>query len=148
MSGIIRSFKTAYADMERKGWDKIYVFVDLHSTAIKPNYSTDEVPKEFYDLAEETLQIMSDIPEICLVMYTCSHPHEIEQYKEFFKSHGINFEYINKNDEVTTEEGGYGYYEDKPYMNVLLDDKAGFFPDEDWVLVRDFLIEKYAKTNA
>jgi hypothetical protein len=35
-----------------------------------------------------------------------------------------------------------GYFEDKPYMNVLLDDKAGFCPEFDWFMI-DYVLNKY-----
>lgn len=140
---IIKAFDSAYKDMVRKNWDKIYVFCDLHSTVIKPNYEVGNIPTEFYPYAKEVLQILSKREDVCLVIYTCSHPHEIAQYIEYFKSHEINFQFINKNPEIKTIAGGYGYYEDKPYMNVLFEDKAGFDADSEWEEVRDFLIEKY-----
>ncbi len=145
--GIVKAFDIAFKDMQRKNWDKIYVFVDLHSTAIKPNYKAGEIPTEFYENAKECLQMMSKQKEICLIMYTCSHQHEIKEYLTYFESNNIKFEYVNKNPEVTSNEGGYGYYEDKPYINVLLDDKAGFDAESDWLGVVEFLNNKYAKTT-
>ena len=66
-------------------------------------------------------------------MYTCSHPEEIVQYQQFFKSHDIHFDYVNSNPEVVN--GGFGFYDDKPYFNVLFEDKAGFDAEEDWIEV-------------
>jgi len=42
---------------------------------------------------------------------------------------GIKFYYINKNTEVKSYQA-YGYYEDKPYYNIMIDDKAGVMPEE------------------
>ena len=70
-------------------------------------------------------------------MYTCSHPHERQQYVEYFKTNGIHFNYINHNPEVESE--GYGYYEDKPYFNVLFEDKSGFDAHNDWEKVLEVL---------
>ncbi len=141
---IIRAIKQSFLDMERKGFDKLYYFVDLHSTCIKPNYKAGDIPTEFYPMAKEALQLLSDSEEICLVMYTCSQPNEVVQYVKFFEENGIKFEYINENPEVTTENGGYGNYDKKPYFNVLMDDKCGFSGDEDWTGIFDFFTARYA----
>lgn len=140
---IIRAIKQSYMDMERKGFDKMYYFVDLHSTCIKPNYSRDEIPTEFYPYAIECMQILSNTDEICLIMYTCSHPHEVAEYIKLFEDNGIKFDYINENPEVTTNESGYGNYDKKPYFNVLMDDKCGFSGDEDWEGMLEFFKAKY-----
>ena len=79
-----------------------------------------------------------------MIMYTCSHPHEIEQYLEFFKKHNIDFKFVNENPEVP--DAAYGYYQDKFYFNVLFEDKAGFLPDRDWPKVKDKIFELYAST--
>lgn len=142
MSCIVKAFDNAFLDMERKNWDKIYVFVDLHSTVIKPNYKYGEIPKEFYPLAQETLELLSKQKDVCLIMYTCSHPNEIQEYLTFFIENNIDFKYVNKNPEVSTSEGGYGYYEDKPYMNILLDDKAGFDAESDWNEIMRFIMDR------
>ena len=71
-----------------------------------------------------------------MIMFTCSHPHEIEQYVKLFEANDINFHYINENPEVVTSIDGYGCFDKKPYMNVLLEDKAGFDPDEEWEEIR------------
>lgn len=133
---IINAILTNHFEMkEKRGWDRTYWFFDIHSTIVKSNYKVGEIPTEFYPYAKETLQYLSTLKEICMVLYTCSHPHEIEQYKDFFKSHNINFTYVNKNPEVVTDLNGYGCYDDKPYINVLFDDKAGFNGEKDWLPV-------------
>ena len=128
---------------EKRNWDKTYWFLDLHSTILKPNYSVGNIPTEFYPYAKETLQLLTKLSDVVLIMYTCSHPNEIEEYINFFESNNIHFDYINENPEVITDTNGYGCYDKKPYINVLLDDKAGFSGEEDWVLVLNLMKEKY-----
>lgn len=132
---ILKSIETSFEDKKRKGWDKMYYFFDIHSTIVKPNYKAGDIPTEFYPHAKETLQYLSTVGEISMGLYTCSHPHEIEKYKEFFTSHNINFSFVNKNPEIVTDPIGYGCYDDKPYINVLFDDKAGFDGETDWLPV-------------
>jgi len=133
---IIKSIEVNHFNSIRdRGWDKTYWGIDLHSTVIIPNYVSGNIPKDFYPLAKECMQMLSNRPDVCLIMWTCSHPHEVEQYITFFEENDIRFDHINGNPEVITDYGGYGYYEQKPYMNVLLDDKAGFDPETDWELI-------------
>ena len=135
---IVKAIKQSYIDKKRKGFDKLYYFVDLHSTCIKPNYSAESIPTEFYPMAKEALALISEREDICLIMYTCSHPNEVQQYLTFFNDNGINFEYVNENPEVKTNIGGYGNYDTKPYFNVIMDDKAGFDGETDWEKVYTF----------
>lgn len=145
---IIKAIKQSFIDKERKGFEKLFYFVDLHSTCIKPNYSAKSIPTEFYPMAKEALQLLSNSDEICLIMYTCSQPDEVAQYVEFFKENGIVFEYVNENPEVTTEKGGYGNYDTKPYINVLMDDKAGFDGEEDWLKIFVYFSQRYDLTES
>ena len=140
---IVKAIEKFYREKEKKGWTIGYWCIDVHGTIIKPNYQYGNIPTDFYPYAKEVLQILSKMDDICLILYTCSHPSEQNEYLKFFKENNINFKYVNKNPEVTTDNGGYGYYEEKPYFNVLCDDKAGFFPDEDWYNILMFFKTKY-----
>ncbi len=139
MSTIIYAIQNSYKIKKERGWDKTFWAFDIHGTIIKPNYSSDEIPTELYDDALETLRMISKDPEICMLLYTCSHPYEIEKYLMFFESLDIKFDYVNENPEVKTDLGGYGCYTKKPYFNVLLEDKAGFNPLKDWKLIQNYL---------
>jgi len=125
--------------MIRHNWEKTYWAVDLHETILKPNWKAGQIPTEFYPGAKEALQKMSLREDICLFMFTCSHPHDTDQYIELFKKHGIYFDYVNENPEI--ENSDLGYYDKKPYYNVLLEDKAGFNPETDWPQILHWLEE-------
>ena len=59
---------------------------------------------------------------------------EIQTVRPIFvniKKDGIEFSYINENPEVAGKTE-WGDFDTKMYANVLLDDKAGFDPEEDW----------------
>lgn len=134
---IVETIVNQYETAKSRGWEKTYWFIDIHGTIMIPNYKLGHIPNEFYDNAIDALKTLSARKDICLILYTCSHPNEILEYLELFKKLGINFDYVNKNPEVKTE--GYGYYEDKPYFNILLDDKAGFVPSRDWGPINQIL---------
>jgi hypothetical protein len=118
--------------MVKRDWDKTYWFFDIHGTILKPNYKAGNTPKDFYPLAKETLQYLSTLKDVVMILYTCSHPHEIQEYLTLFEANNIHFSYVNENPEVPTDINGYGCYDKKPYVNVLFEDKAGFDPESDW----------------
>jgi hypothetical protein len=138
---ITKAIRKAHLQAKEKNWDVVYYAMDIHGTMIYPNYEAGVVPKDFYPHAKETLQVLSKIPHIKLILHTCAHPHEIEEYKVYFKEHEINFLYVNENPEV--KNGGYGCFDKKLYCNVMFEDKAGFDPDTDWVEVKRLVEELY-----
>ncbi len=134
------NIRQAFKVLKERKWDTIYVFVDIHGTVLKPDYG--RVAAEYYPGAKEVLQTLTKDPRIKLILYTCSFPHEIQQYLDFFGQDNIFFDYVNVNPEVEDTRGGY--FKEKPYMNILLEDKAGFVGEYDWFIVcREF--KKYGK---
>jgi hypothetical protein len=137
---ITRAIENAFRHRKERGWAKTYWAFDIHGTILVPNHRRDDISTEFYPYAVEVMQMLSKRTDIVRILYTCSYPHEIEQYLELFRSHHIHFDYVNRNPEVA--DGGYGYYKEKFYFNVLFEDKAGFRGEEDWLPVKKVL-EKY-----
>lgn len=121
---------------KKKGWDTLYWAVDIHETCIVPNYKAGEICTEFYPLAKEALQRISAREDSTLILFTCSYPHEIEKYLEYFKSHNIHFKFVNHN--PAAENTAFGFFEKKFYCNMILDDKTGFVPAH-WGEVMDAL---------
>jgi len=128
---LIKTIDREYKHMEERGWDRIFLFFDLHGTVIKPNFERGNVVVDYYPYAKETLQFLSEKANVDLNIYTCSHVDEIVEYQRLFKEDSINFKYVNENPDVATN--GYGNYDIKPYMNILFEDKAGFFGETDWL---------------
>lgn len=134
---ITRAITNALRDKEKKNWQRMYWAVDIHGTMIVPNYTGGVLPSEFYPHAKEVMQRISKREDIVLILFTCSHPHEVEKYMDFFQSNGIHFKYANRNPEA--ENTAYGCYEHKPYFNVLFEDKCGFDPATDWLHISNLL---------
>ena len=132
---ISKSIRKAFSVAKSRGWNKIYVAIDIHDTILASNYLKDTISRSFFPGALNTLQYLSKRKDVVLIMYTSSHPDEIWKYKQFFEINKIHFDYENENPEVTTTEG-YGCYDKKFYFNVLIEDKAGFDADQDWLLVQ------------
>lgn len=116
-----------------RNWDKFYVFVDLHDTVLAPSYTGDDISRNFHEGAISCLQQLSSRPDIILVLFTSSKEAHIEQYQKMFTELGIQFQYVNEN----PEQGNtfYADFSKKPYMSLLLDDKAGFNPKTHWQLL-------------
>jgi hypothetical protein len=125
----VKLFENAFEIAEERNFDKIYVVVDVHNTILLPNY--DGIANEYYPLAPTVLQHLSKREDVVLIMWTCSTKEDREIYNEFFKKDGIHFDYINENPEVAGKVQ-WGDFDTKMYANVILDDKAGFFPETDW----------------
>ena len=126
-----------FTKAKRRGWPKIYVFVDFHEVILVPDYQSEAPVVEYYPFAKELLQHLTMREDVCLIAWTCSHPHQIEAYYKEMAKEGIRFDYTNHNPEVSTD-ARYGYYEQKPYYNILLDDKSGVVPGELEVILGAF----------
>lgn len=138
---ITRAIQNCLQTAKEKGWQKTYWAFDIHGTILKPNFKRDSISTEFYPGAVEALRMICARPEIVTILYTCSYPNEITQYLVLFEAHGIRFDYVNQNPEVP--DGGYGYYQDKFYCNVLMDDKAGFHGPSDWLAIQKLLDDHF-----
>lgn len=133
---IIKAIDKSFKIAEKRNWAYTYWFFDLHETVLYPDYDN-KTPLKFYPYAKEVLQYLSNRSDIKTGIFTCSYPNEIDRYLKFFRKNKIHFDLVNnKNDDVA--DTAYGYYRDKPYYNVLFEDKAGFDANEDWKLVKDY----------
>lgn len=142
---IVHQIKRTFEVSFKKEWYETYWTFDIHGTIFKPTYNTNDLYKEFYPYAKEALQLISDRPDIIMILYTCSYPKEIERYLKGFKKNNINFNHVNKNPNISSKFGNFGYYKDKFYFNVLFEDKAGFVPETEWKEVYDLM--NYYKEN-
>lgn len=134
------SIRKAYALSKSRKYNKMYIAVDIHDTILASTYSKNSQIKVFLEDARDTLQYLSQREDVVLILYTCSHKDEIENYMFFFEENYIKFKYCNENPEVKTGDDKYGNYDGKFYFNILLDDKAGFNAETDWKLVHDTFI--------
>lgn len=131
-------FKTWNIAHKRK-WNQITIACDIHDVILGANYKAGDIPKNFLGDAKKVLQRLSKREDTTLVLFTCSHPHEIIEYQQFFKENDINFKYVNEN--LDCPNTAFGCFEKKFYFNILLEDKAGFDANEDWAQINEALDE-------
>lgn len=117
-----------------RNWDTLYVAVDLHGTIAKPYHDC----LEYYNGAVEVLKWFNKRADFKLILWTSSYPREILQFLAEMKSKDVNFDFINEN--PLEKNRGFACFEQKFYFNILLDDKAGFDPETDWLLIKQELI--------
>ena len=132
---IIKSFSEALKQKDERGWEKLYVLVDIHNTIFKPCYHNEETFDWFPD-ALEVLQYLTKDTRFDLILWTSSYQDKIQMYLEEFEKHNIKFNMININTEV--ESGDLGCFEEKTYYNIGIDDKFGFDALTDWTVIKNW----------
>lgn len=131
--------KMFFRSFEKEYYETYWAF-DLHGTIIKPTYD-ETIRVEYYPFAKECLQILTERKDIIMILWTSSYPQEIIDYIYLMEKDGIKFDKINKNPDISSKNGNFGYYQDKFYFNVLFEDKAGFNPETEWEMIYEYLID-------
>lgn len=132
---IIKSFSEALKQKEVRGWEKLYVLIDIHNTIFKPCYHNEETFDWFPD-ALEVLQYLTKDTRFDLILWTSSYQDKIQMYLEEFEKHNIKFNMININTEVESDD--LGCFEEKIYYNIGIDDKFGFDAMTDWTVIKNW----------
>lgn len=141
MSSIVEAIKRTHKWADDNNWPIVYWAIDLHGTVFKPNYNRD-AHNEFYPNARDCLRYLSEDDNNVLIISSSSWPDDLHEHAARFFDQAIYFKYINENPEVETDLRGHGYYYDKFYFNVMLEDKAGFDPDTDWKDILEYMKER------
>lgn len=139
LDSLVEKLQFEFEKARKRGWKKVYIFVDLHDTALEPSYNGGDISRKCFEGAIECLQEFSKRNDVILVLYTSSKEDHIEEYRKFFAQFGIHFTYVNENPDQ--ENTAYADFAKKPYMNLILDDKAGFDPKVHWKLLLDAIKE-------
>jgi hypothetical protein len=124
-----KAIRRAYSIAQERNYRIVYWALDLHGTCIKSNYK----PHTYNWINEHclpALQAISSYEETRLIIWSSLHPDEIHHVVDYFEANGIKVYAVNQNPgEANTETG---CFDQKFYMSIIVDDKAGFDPD-DWV---------------
>ena len=126
----------AYDKMAQRGWDTIYWAIDLHGVCLKSNYEQGGYAW-VNEKAVEALKLISSLPESKIILWSSVYKREMFSILDFFYDEGIKIYGFNAN----LHEGNtrVSCFDQKFYFSILLDDKAGFDPDEDWDVIIEFL---------
>lgn len=121
---------------KEKGWEYLYIMVDVHNTILRPTYTKAEI-YDFFPYAKSVLNILSKRPDVKLIMWSSSYPDVCEKYREGFKKYDIVFDYINENPEIDNDN--IRCFIEKFYYDLGIDDKFGFDAETDWKPLYDYL---------
>lgn len=130
MKTITQLFNAAWEKKEQRKWDYVYIMVDLHGVVLPSNYHSKNDLTFINPHAEKVLRYFSDADDIILIIWSSSHDTEISAVRLWLLRNGIGFSYVNEN--PLEKNTPYADFSKKPYFSIVLDDKAGFDPDEDW----------------
>ena len=139
------NIETAFRHKAERGWQTLYVAVDLHGTLIKPGHDC----IEFYPSAIEVMKWFNRRNDFKVILWTSSHNKEISEFLDAAKRDGISIDFVNENPLEANSKRAC--FDKKFYFNILLDDKAGFIGETDWTLIARILekitSDKILKTN-
>ena len=133
---IKKIFDTAFRNMSERGWDRLYIMIDIHGTIFYPSYEKEEQYR-WYPWAKEALQKLSERPDLKLILWSSSYISDITKYEVYMKLNNINFDYINENPEINSNK--LSDFSKKFYFNIGLDDKCGFDAEQDWLDIYNYI---------
>ena len=81
---IHNAIQKAYDRFNTCEWNRIYIALDIHGTVANPDYT--DVSTKLYNNAVEPLQVISNLPEVSIILFSCCYPTDYAKYyslKEF-----------------------------------------------------------------
>jgi hypothetical protein len=128
----------AFEQKKSRKYDKLFWAIDLHDTVITGKYNKFNEGAEIYPCAAEVLNYLYSRSDMCLILWTSSHKEALDKTLPMLEAWaGIKFHYLNENPEVPSTE--LCDFKSKFYFNILLDDKAGFNGNQDWITIKKTL---------
>lgn len=136
MKSINKIFKEALIDASKKSYDHIVVAVDLHGTLVDSDLynkwdgsEEDKLSRSIYHSAIPALLEMTNHPSVTMYIYSSTKAVSLLRIKNALNTlYGI---FINISPGLQKESKSQDFSR-KPYYSVLLDNKAGFDPNQDW----------------
>lgn len=136
---IIGAFEAAFNRAKEQNWDYIVVLVDIHDTIFKATYSSNE-NYEYLGKAKETLQLMTKMPNIKMILWSSSYIDKLADYMYKMSDDYICFDAVNKNIEGIGNTK-LACFDKKLYFNVGIDNAFGFDAERDWKDIYNYLIQ-------
>jgi hypothetical protein len=132
--------KRAYERKKECNYEKTYWAIDLHGVILYPTYSNEKEYK-LAPYSKQVLQYLSLRKDMVLILWTSSYEKNLDNVLNFLAENNIYFDYINQNPEVSNNL--ISNFNMKFYFDILLDDKAGFNLDNDWMIVWNNVFEYF-----
>lgn len=149
MKSITELFSDALRRKKERNFPNLYIALDLHGTVFKPSRRTEisnnlekvvslEDSEEIaYPYALQVLRLLTASDTCKLILWTSSPKYTIDSLKNFLEFHGVKIAYVNENPDY--KRNTYADFSKKFCFDILLDDKAGFDPENDWKLLWNYL---------
>lgn len=138
MKTITQLFNDAWKKKNSRGWDYVYVSVDIHGVILPSNYDVQSELALINSHVENVLRYLSEREDVILILWSSSHSDEILKVRRWLLSeYGIDFNYINEN--PLEKNTLYADFSKKFYFSICLDDKCGFDPNVDWAELEDWM---------
>ena len=135
---IIRAFDKKAKRNAGKTWEyPMYWAIDLHDVIIPGTYTRNNDNLQYFSGALEVLKWLTNRNEMSIILFTSSHQSSINDILNWMDKDGIKFNYVNENPECTSND--LCCFDKKMYMDMMLEDKAGFNGDTDWHVVKETL---------
>jgi 8-oxo-dGTP diphosphatase len=115
----------------KKGYPYWFWAIDLHDTIFKADYQPGSSGGNYFPGAKEALQLLSKDSSVKIILFSSSIKEAIEEAVTRLQADDIIIDYINENPLVKDNN----LFDKKFFMDVILDDKAGFEADYDWFAV-------------
>ena len=137
---IVKPFDIAFQRAIKKHWDYIVVLVDIHDTIFKASWNGPE-NYEYLGKAKETLQLMTKMPNIKLILWSSTYDDKLLKYMRRMGEDNIFWDAVNSN-LVETRNTKLACFDKKLYFSVGIDNAFGFEPENDWEDIYNYLITK------
>ena len=125
----------AFAYNTKRNYPFMYIAIDLHGVCFDSTYSQGDYAFINSD-CKKAMQILSNRKDVKIILWSSCYKEEQTDIIKFFSDNGIEVNYFNENPEC--ENTVSGCFDQKFYFSILLDDKAGFDPNEDWGVIIDY----------
>lgn len=130
---IVKAIKRAFEYAKQKSHDKIYLAIDLHGVCFNSNYAQGGYTW-CNNQVVPALQAISNRADTVIILFSSCHPEEQKTIIGFFAENNIRVHYFNENPECANTKSGC--FDQKFYYSIIVEDKAGFDPDE-WPMVAE-----------
>ena len=135
---IIGTFEVAFNRAKNQNWDYIVVLVDIHDTIFKACWNGPEY-YEYLGKAKETLQLMTKMPNIKLILWSSTYDDKLLEYIHRMSEDNIFWDAVNSN-LPDTQNTKLACFDKKLYFSVGIDNAFGFEPEKDWNNIYNYLI--------